>query len=173
MLVCRLSPSNAEEYRAMMLRAYADAPEAFTATVPERERMPLEWWTARVSDLPEPEQLVIGAYDDHRLVGVAGLRFHRRERTAHKTSLFGVSVLPEARGRGIARALVEAVLAEARSAPGIRIVQLGFIAPNAAALRLYESSGFVSFGTEPYAIKDGNQFRSIVHMWQEVEPRAA
>lgn len=170
MQVRRLTPANAAEYRAVMLRAYASEPHAFTATVPERERLPLAWWTARVSDQPDAAQRVLGAFDGNLLVGVAGLRFEHRERTAHKASLFGVSVLPEFRGRGIARTLVEAVLEEARGVPGTAIVQLGFIEPNAPALRLYESCGFVSFGTEPYAIKDGERFRSILHMWREVGP---
>lgn len=172
MQVRRLTPAHAAAYRAVMLQAYAEEPGVFTATVPEREHLPLAWWEARVSDQPTPPQLVFGAFDDSRLVGVAGLRFERFERTRHKALLFGVFVRPEWRGRGIARALVEAVLGQARSTPEISIVQLGIIAPNAPAVRLYESCGFRSFATEPYAIKVGEQFRSIVQMWREVGPRA-
>lgn len=156
-----------------MLRAYAEDPQAFTATVPEREALPLAWWVARVSVSPEPDQLVIGARDSGRLVGVAGLRFHRREQMNHKASLFGISVVPDLRGQGVARALVEAVLKEARTTSGVRVVQLGFIEPNAPALRLYESCGFVEFGREPCAVRVGDQYRPIVHMWKEVVHRAA
>ena len=109
MHVRRLTPLNAAPYRAMMLQAYASEPSAFTATVPEREHLPIAWWTARVSDQPDAAQRVLGAFEDDRLAGVAGLRFGRRERTAHQASLFGVFVLPEFRRRGMGRVLVEAV----------------------------------------------------------------
>lgn len=173
MQVIRLTPAHATEYRAIMLQAYADEPEAFTATVSEREPLPLEWWTSRVSDHPNSAELVFGAFVGARLVGVAGLRFERRERTMHKASLFGMFVLPRFRGRGIARALVGAVLERAESTPGTHVVQLGVTQPNAAALRLYESCGFRPFGTEPYAIKVGERFVSFVHMWCAVGPDAA
>lgn len=148
-----------------MLQAYADEPDAFTSTVPEREPLPLEWWTSRVSDQPHSAELVLGAFDEGRLVGVAGLKFERRERTMHKALLFGMYVMPPYRGQGIARALVEAVLEQARSTPGTRVVQLTVTQSNAPALRLYESCGFLPFGTEPFAIKTGERFVSKVHMW--------
>jgi ribosomal protein S18 acetylase RimI-like enzyme len=173
MQVNRLMPVHVAEYRAFMLQAYANDPDAFTATVPERESLPLEWWTSRVSDHPDPTELVFGAFVGARLVGVAGLRFERRERTMHKASLFGMSVLRQFRGQGIARALVEAVLEQAQSTPGTRIVQLTVTQSNAPAIRLYESCGFRPFGTEPLAVKVGERFVSMVHMWCEVGHNAA
>ena len=68
-------------------------------------------------------------------------------------------------GVGEARTLVEAVLEQARSTPGIRIVQLTVTRSNAAAIRLYESCGFFSFGTEPYALRYGKRFAPLVHVW--------
>lgn len=165
MHISRLTPTHAAEYRALMLRAYADEPDAFTATVSEREPLPLQWWTSRVSDDPDASELVLGAFLDARLVGVAGLRFERRERTRHKATLFGMYVLPPFRSRGIARALIEAVLEHARSTPGTRVVQLTVMETNAPARRLYASCGFRPFGTEPFAIKVGERFVSVVHMW--------
>jgi len=154
-----------------MLEAYVDEPCAFQATVPEREPLPLEWWESRVSDHPDATQLVFGAFVETQLVGVAGLQFAQRERTRHKASLFGMAVLPQFRGQGIARALVEAVLAKARSTPGTRIVQLTVTEPNVSAIRLYESCGFLPFGTEPYAVKVGEAFLSLNHMWCAVDER--
>lgn len=153
-----------------MLQAYAEEPEAFTSTVSEREPLPLEWWASRTSDQPDPAELVFGAFADARLVGVAGLRFHRWERTRHKATLFGLFVLPQLRGRGIARRLVEAVLEQAHATPGTRVVQLTVTQPNVPALRLYESCGFRPFGTEPFANKVGERFVPVVHMWRPVGP---
>ena len=154
-----------------MLQAYAGEPDAFTSTVAEREPLPLEWWTSRISDQSNPPALVIGAFVGARLVGVAGLRFERRERTKHKATLYGVYVLPEFRGQGIARALVDAVLTHARSTPGTQVVQLTVTQSNTPAIQLYESCGFVPFGTEPLAVKVAERFVSKVHMWCAVVPQ--
>lgn len=153
-----------------MLEAYANEPEAFTATVSEREALPLEWWASRLSDSADAAELVFGGLVGARLVGAAGLRFERRERTRHKAKLFGLCVLPRFRRQGIAHALVEAVLEHARATPGTRVVQLTVSESNDAAIRLYESFGFLRFGTEPLAIEVGGQFVSKVHMWCPIGP---
>ena len=170
MLVRRLTPADAADYRALMLRAYADDPTAFTATVAEREHLPLAWWISRVSESPDPAEIVFGAFADARLVGVAGLRFERRERTKHKATLFGMAVAPPFHGQGLGRTLVEAVLKSARSTPGMEVVQLTVSESNASARRLYTSCGFRAFGTEPFAIRVGDHFVSKVHMWRSVDP---
>jgi ribosomal protein S18 acetylase RimI-like enzyme len=61
-------------------------------------------------------------------------------------------VLPECRGRGIGRRLLEAVLSQARSIEGVRHVTLSVNAANTPARRLYQSLGFVCYGLEPAAL---------------------
>jgi ribosomal protein S18 acetylase RimI-like enzyme len=171
--VSRLTPDHAAEYRAVMLHAYAHEPDAFTSTVSERGPLPLEWWASRIGAVPDPPGLVFGAFSGSRLVGVAGLLFEQRERTRHKATLYGVYVLPEFRGQGIARALVEAALGLARATPWTQVVQLTVTQSNAPAVRLYESCGFTTFGIEPFAVKVGDRFVSRVHMWCAVGEDAA
>jgi len=169
--VRRLVPSDAPAYRARMLAAYAETPDAFTATVEERAALPAAWWAQRLAGGPDPAVLVVGAFDDpsgERLVGVAGLRRETRPRTAHKSVLFGMAVRPEARGRGIGRALVEAVVAHARARPGTEVVTLTVTEGNAPAERLYAACGFRAFGTEPLAIRTDDGFAGKVHMWLAV-----
>lgn len=170
MTVRRLTPADAAAYRALMLRGYAESPHAFTATVREREPVLLDWWIERVSDRPEADHLVIGALDGNALVGVAGLRFERRERTRHKSHLYGMYVAPEARGQGLGRQLVEAVVAQARETPGVCVVHLTVREPNAPARRLYEACGFETFGVEPMALRLDSAFVATVHMWRWVGP---
>jgi len=60
-------------------------------------------------------------------------------------------VAPHARRRGIGGRLLRHVLACAASDPRLRRVNLGVHAANTAARSLYESMGFVAWGTEPAA----------------------
>ena len=45
------------------------------------------------------------------------------------------------------------------------VVNLTVTEGNAAAIRLYESVGFTTFGAEPMAIATPTGFKSKVHMW--------
>ncbi len=164
----RLSPADAPPYRALMLEAYATAPEAFTSSVAEREHLPLTWWESRVEAGPDVKELVCGAFAQDVLVGVAGLTFEQRERTRHKATLFGMFVRQEARGTGIARSLVQEILAQARLRASTQLVQLTVTESNLAAVRLYGSCGFAIFGTEPMAVRLGERFITKLHMWQTV-----
>ncbi len=81
---------------------------------------------------------------------------------------------PSSGGRGgIGHELVNAVLAEARSRRGMRVIQLTVTDGNRAAQSLYERCGFAPFGVEPFAVAVGTGFVSKVHMWCDfVKPQA-
>ncbi|MEM0961408.1 MAG: GNAT family N-acetyltransferase [Bacteroidota bacterium] len=168
MIIDRLTKTDVEEYRTLMLGAYASEPETFTSTAEERAPLALEWWKSRVE-----RDIVLGAYVSDRLVGVAGLRRGDRERTAHKATLFGMFVAPQSRRCGIGRALVEAVLDRARRSPPLRVVQLTVTKSNRSAVGLYEACGFSCFGSEPYAVRVDGGFVTKLHMWYDLANRAA
>ena len=68
--------------------------------------------------------------------------------------LFQVWVSPEARGQGIGRLLLTAVLAWAE-AFGVRTVRLGVTSSHPAAVQLYRHAGFVDAG-EPEPLRPGS-----------------
>ena len=55
------------------------------------------------------------------------------------------------------------------AAPGATALLLEVDAGNAPARRLYASCGFEAFGTEPMAVRVGEDFVGKVHMWRETE----
>jgi ribosomal protein S18 acetylase RimI-like enzyme len=169
MKIARLLPAHASEYRALMLEAYAAHPEAFTSSFNERLALPSSWWEARLAADETPKEIVLGAFEGSVLAGVAGLSFEQREKVRHKATLFGMYVAARSRRRGMGRALVVAALEYARSRVGVRIVQLTVTHGNLAAVRLYESCGFVQFGLEPFAVAVGQDYVSKIHMWRNVE----
>jgi ribosomal protein S18 acetylase RimI-like enzyme len=114
-------------------------------------------------------ELVLGAFQDGQLAGLSGLSFESREKTRHKATLFGMYVLPRHRQGGIGRRLVLAVLANARTREGVKLVQLTVTQGNGAAQALYQRCGFVQFGIEPFAVAVGPAFVSKVHMWCDLE----
>ena len=171
--ILRLASEHARAYRTLMLDGYASDPEAFTATVPERAALPIEYWQARLYPGGDAQEIVLGAICDGVLGAAVGLRFEQRPKTRHKASLFGMVVAPAFRRRGIGRQLVMAALAQARARGGVRLVQLTVTEGNAAALALYTDCGFATFGVEPMAIIGGASYLAKFHMWCDLTATAA
>ncbi|MBK7617306.1 MAG: GNAT family N-acetyltransferase [Burkholderiales bacterium] len=164
MRIARLQASDLDRYRALMLHAYASAPDAFTSTPDERAAAPLSWWAARIADGQGLSQ-ALGAFVDDGLVGTVTVEFSAKPKTRHKAHLIGMFTHEASRGRGIGRALVHAALQEAGARPGVQVVTLTVTEGNALAVRLYQSFGFQAFGVEPMAIQTPAGFLSKVHMW--------
>jgi ribosomal protein S18 acetylase RimI-like enzyme len=79
-----------------------------------------------------------------------------RLKTRHRANVFGVYTAPEARGQGVARGLMQAVLAEVRTWEGVALLHLSVTVGNDPARRLYRSFGFMTVGVEPaYLQVDG------------------
>jgi ribosomal protein S18 acetylase RimI-like enzyme len=75
-----------------------------------------------------------------------------------------------ARGRGLGQLLIEHVLHDARRSARVEFVNLTVSESNPRAIALYARCGFVRFGTEPMAVKLGEQYVAKVHMWQRISP---
>ena len=108
-----------------------------------------------------------GAFDAAALWGIAGLEPEQRAKNRHKATVVGMYVAAEAAGRGVGRALVEAVVRDAR-ATGIELLVLTVTEANHNATRLYQRAGFRSFGVEPDAIRVGGRSFAKKHMYLEL-----
>jgi RimJ/RimL family protein N-acetyltransferase len=129
------------------LRGLAECPTAFASSHEEERDTPLDVVAGRLA--AGADSAVVGAFAaDGALVGVAGLYRERHRKLAHKATLWGMYVAPEARRGGVGRLLVERTLAHAFGPMGLRQVNLGVNAANAPALALYEATGFRAYGVE-------------------------
>ncbi len=167
--VRRLVPSDAPQYRSMMLEAYERHPDAFTSSVAERASLPLPWWEARLKEGSMPADMVLGAFQGARMAGVVGLSFETRAKARHKATLFGMYVPSPFRKGGVGKQLVLGVLELARMREGVRLVQLTVTHGNDVAQGLYERCGFTQYGIEPFAIRVDNNYHSKVLMWCDLK----
>jgi len=168
MRVVELEEAHTDSYRALMLGAYADAPDAFTATPEERAAKPLSWWSKRLHDA-EGLSTTLGAFDDASLVGAVTVEFSQRPKTRHKGHVIGMYVAPHARSQGVGRALLEKAIACAAARSHIRVLTLTVTQGNDEAIALYRKLGFVEFGVEPMAIRSGERYHAKVHMWRRLD----
>nr|WP_307189256.1 GNAT family N-acetyltransferase [Massilia sp. UBA6681] len=149
-----------QAYRAIRLRALADAPEAFGSTLAREEALPDDTWATRVAQSAVSGiDCALVAQVEGQLAGLLWAKVDAQD--AARVNLFQMWVAPQWRGRGVAAALLDEALGWAR-ARGTRIVHLGVNSENAGALRLYERAGFQPIG-EPYLMREG-----AAHMEQEM-----
>lgn len=164
MTVAVLSAPDAARYKQLMLHAYEHAADAFTSTPEERAKEPDEWWFNRIAH-PEGLTVAFGGFDEANLVGTVAVEFSSKPKTMHKALVVGMYVLPSYRGKGFARALLQAAVQFCVRRGGIRVMQLEVTQGNGPAVSLYESLGFVAYGLEPMAVLTPAGYKSKVHMW--------
>ena len=91
---------------------------------------------------------VLVAEEDSRILGYASYGPFRNFPGYRETVEHSVYIHPEARGTGLGRALMQALILRAR-AGGLHILVGGIEAENRASIRLHESLGFVQTGLMP------------------------
>jgi ribosomal protein S18 acetylase RimI-like enzyme len=165
MVILPLQAHHAAAYRDLMLQAYERDADAFTSTAAERAAEPIAWWEKRIAD-PKGQQVAFGAFDGDTLLGSVALEFSLKPKTRHKGLVIGMVVQPQARGAGLGKALLHAALQHADAVNGVAVLTLTVTQGNAPALKLYDSAGFQTFGTEPMAILTPQGLKAKVHMWR-------
>ena len=129
--------------RALRLRALADAPTAFGSTLAREQAFTDDIWSERAQrGASGVDNVTFVAEHDGRWLGiVTGLARDPDVPDDPRPEIVGMFVAPEARGRGVGAALVDAVVgwARARRATGLT---LWVTATNTPALALYERCGF-------------------------------
>jgi ribosomal protein S18 acetylase RimI-like enzyme len=154
----RVGAGDGPELRDLRLRALRDAPDAFTVTYEEGLVLPDTYWTEWAAEMAEGgSSFGLVAEREGRLIGIAVGAPHRDH--AGVALLYGMWVDPAARGAGVARALVERVVAWARSA-GFPAIWLRVTVSNDAAVRLYERCGFTDAGLR-LPLRDGSDISTM------------
>lgn len=132
--LCTLEADDWRPWRAVRLAALADAPSAFGARLADWQDADEARWRARFATVP----FHVIALLDGRPVGQVAAA----PSAATTVELLSLWVAPEGRGRGVADALIEAVVRWARARAATRVV-LNVVASNDAAQACYRRNQFV------------------------------
>ena len=142
----RLGSSDADAFRLIRLEGLRNDPDAFGSTFEKEARESGQYFVDRLT-----RNAVFGGFVGDRLVGVSGFYFFEDTKSRHKGVLWGMYVTPEARGSGLATALVATLLEHASKE--VEQVQLTVVVSNRRARRFYQRIGFVEYGLEEKSLK--------------------
>jgi GNAT superfamily N-acetyltransferase len=159
--LAREDPADPILYRSIRLEALQANPEAFGSTFEAENAMPLSWFADGLGS-----STVLGAFRNAQLVGVACFAVQQNQKRAHKGGLWGMYVRSAARKAGVGRRLVEAICDLARRQ--VEQIQLTVVRDNEPALRLYASLGFLAYGVEKKALKQGDRYHDEVLMAKDL-----
>ena len=162
MHVRRLTPADASEFQALRLAGLKDEPVSFASSYEEEKDLPASTIEERLAI--KSDRGLFGAFENERLVGLVALGREDLNNLSHKALIWGMYVKPEFRGKGMARALMCEALSLARSVREVKQVNLCANARNLAAIQLYESLGFKSFGHEPGSMFINGELHDEIHM---------
>jgi ribosomal protein S18 acetylase RimI-like enzyme len=159
--VSRLLPQDWQAYRAMRLAMLQESPRSFGGTRAQAAGFDEQLWKQRLAEnvvfLASVAEIPAGsaAYSEHHMTDPGDC------------ALLGLWVDPRFRGAGVGRALVDAVVDQARAA-GRRRVVLRVVAGNDPATGLYERAGFVPTGRTVLRSDDEQADGQVVEVEMEL-----
>jgi ribosomal protein S18 acetylase RimI-like enzyme len=148
MQVRRLQPAEWAAFRAIRLRALADAPDAFGGTLAGESAKSDEEWQTQV-DPPAGAIFVVDGEDGLVAMVIGGPAPADFPGAA---ALFSMWVDPSVRRNGLGIALIDAVKAWAIE-QGYAVLGLGVTTTNEPAIGLYQRLGFADTG-DRYPLRD-------------------
>ncbi len=158
-----LTESDTDAFLELRLEGLEQSPKAFLESAEEHRARPRQVTVDRLAARDE-DGFVLGAFEEDRLIDVVGFLRSDRAKTRHKAHLWGMYVTESARGKGVGRALLEALLERARKSPGLEQITLSVTVTQNAARKLYESFGFEVFGREPNSVRAAGETADEEHM---------
>jgi acetyltransferase len=137
---------------------------------PLSEKLALDYWLSTVPELESGSRVLLAAYDGGRLVGSGQLALAQRQNSRHRAELQKLFVATATRGRGVGKALVDA-LHEAALRDGRHLIMLN-TRRRIPAEGFYKSLGYLEVGVMPgWTIGPDGERYDHVELYRELDPR--
>lgn len=163
-----LKPKDSAGYYQLRVRSEQEFPQ-FVGFSAERELAVGPDGMAALLDVYQTEgTLVWGAFIEGKLIGVLSLSRRLSAKYRHKAFLWGMYVMSEFRGEGVAQSLMAAALVWAKAEPELSAIWLQVTHSNTRGQQFYKRHGFTIFGTEQRALFAAGEFHDVHYMELEL-----
>lgn len=147
MNIKKLKPTDAEDYKTIRLEALQAHPEDFADCYDEVSDRK---FSEHVQTLEK--QVVFGAYDDDKIVGMVGVRPYKDDRRAHTAYVWGVYVNDAYKGQGIATDMMYKAMDYVSERKFEKVI-LKYFTTTDIVSDFYDSLGFKQYGVDKKALK--------------------
>lgn len=145
-----LEVGDIEAYVALRQESLTDAPLSFGAA-PDTDRLSRQEFLKQLLEQPD-QQVILVADREGELVGATSAVRATGAKRGHRADVYAMYVTPAARGQGVGRSLMVALLERLR-AWGVERVDLSVTDAAPAAHGLYRSLGFVEWGRDSDSLR--------------------
>lgn len=147
-------------FKCIRLESLQREPEAFASHYDDWIALDDDAWLERLTD-----GHAHGAFVDDEIVGLIGLLPAQPQKMRHRGSIVMVYLRADQRGTGLARTLLNTIIAKARGL-GLTQLELSVSAENPAGIRFYEREGFTIYGRLSNGVieSDGRSVDDILMM---------
>jgi ribosomal protein S18 acetylase RimI-like enzyme len=156
-IIRKLQSHESSIYREIRLACLKNVPEHFGSTYEEEVKIQKLKFETHIEN-ESHDHFMFGAFDDKKLIGLAGFDRMERRRARHRGEVVHMYVDPDHRGQNVGEALLRGLLDHVFGLDGIEQAQLSVIAGNDRAIKLYEKVGFRTFGMQPGYFKVGDEY---------------
>jgi ribosomal protein S18 acetylase RimI-like enzyme len=145
-----------QEYKHIRLKGLQTDPQAFGSSYKDEVLFPDEKWKKRLEKVGQGQSWVYFAFGpEGKVVGMIGAYRNDEFVKNHKAEIWGVYVLPEARGKGIAKLLIQKIVDILSADLDINTLSLQVNTDQEVAKKLYLGSGFKLKETHKIFLGDG------------------
>ena len=157
-----LAPDDAAAYQPVRLHALQEHPEAFGSSFEDEVSLPPDVVATRLAETPDG--FTLGAWQNDTLVGIVGLHRPTRVKLRHRAGVGGMYIVPRARGLGMGKAMMQALINRAPTLKHLEEIILAVTVGNDAARSIYLATGFEPSHIEKRYIKVGERYYDIEWM---------
>lgn len=144
-----------EEYKNLRLEALLEEPQAFGSSYKDHKDLPDEKWQEWHSNYKSGERdWMVFAEMNGELIGMAGAYQTDENIKKNEANIIAVYVTKKARGNGVSKLLMNKLLNVLKNSL-IKKAKLAVNKDQTAAVKLYESFGFIITGKDNMVLGDG------------------
>jgi ribosomal protein S18 acetylase RimI-like enzyme len=134
-------------YREARLRSLKESPFAFSDSYEDQLKKATDFYDEIEMTGSPPEKFTLGAFSEQdELVGFVKFKRDQRSKARHRASLHSLYVIPEFRGKGIAKMMITELFKIIEPIPGLEQLQLSSIISHNSTVSFYEKMGFQMLG---------------------------